>query len=86
VSKWSRMDLAEFHRSGLLWHVNQAVLWPLGLALTVDRDGDEYHELFVQRIEPFDAISDGATDEEREEHINTLRDWMKGRMTVSEAP
>ena len=83
---WSRMDLKDFHQSGLLWHVNNAVLWPLGLALTVAREGDEYQELFVQRIDPFDAIDDGATHEERVEHLDTLTAWLRNRISGTLLP
>lgn len=33
-------DMTAFQRGGLLWAVNQFVLWPLGLALTVTYDAD----------------------------------------------
>lgn len=41
----------ELHQSGLLYHINETCLWPLGLALTVthDEETDEYSEtLFIQ--------------------------------------
>ncbi len=80
---WSEMDLKEFHESGLLWQVNQSVLWPLGLALTVELDKDTdpptYTRLYVQRVDPADAIVDGATPEERVSKANRLLAWMKER-------
>lgn len=33
-------DLTGFQQGGLLWAVNQYVLWPLGLALTMTMDAD----------------------------------------------
>lgn len=34
----ARLTPKELHKSGLLYHVNETVLWPLGLALAVDVD------------------------------------------------
>jgi hypothetical protein len=34
----ARLTPKEFHESGLLYHVNETALWPLGLALAVDVD------------------------------------------------
>ncbi len=34
----TEMSLAEFHRSGLLWWINHALLWDLGLALAVEHE------------------------------------------------
>lgn len=81
---WSRMDLKEFHESGLLAQVNAATLWPLGLALTVlvDRqeDGEVYKELFVQRLDPYDVIVAGDSPEDNEARMNRLADWMRKRL------
>jgi hypothetical protein len=43
------LSTKELHQSGLLYHLNETAFWPLGLALTVTRDGDEYKpEILVQ--------------------------------------
>jgi len=75
------MDLREFHESGLLWQVNQATLWPLGLALTanIEEDGS-YSELYVQQFDPFEPMVDGATPEERDAKADRLAAWMKERL------
>jgi hypothetical protein len=80
-AKWSRMDLREFHKSGLLWQVNQSILWPLGLALAIQVEADgSVSELFVQRLDPADAIVDGATSEEREDKAERLLAWTRERL------
>lgn len=82
---WSRMDLAEFQQSGLLWRVNEAVLWPLGLALTYDT-GDETAppHLFVQRVDPFDTIRSGATVEEYEDYLTRFTTWLRKRLGAAD--
>jgi len=78
---WSRMDLAEFHKAGLLWRVNEAVLWPLGLALSVQIEEDgSYSGLFVQRVDPTDPIWSGATPEEQEDYLDRFAVWVRQRM------
>lgn len=79
---WSRMDLKEFHEAGLVWRVNEAVLWPLGLALTIAKDNEtgEYTELFVQRVDPFDTIVSGSTKEELESYLSRYTDWLRERL------
>jgi hypothetical protein len=83
-AQWSRMDLKEFHDSGLLAHVNQAALWPLGLALTVsvDKEGDEmeYLELFIQRLDPFEPIVSGDSPKAQERRADALAEWIKERV------
>ena len=78
---WSRMDLAEFHKAGLLWRVNEAVLWPLGLALSmqIEEDGS-YSGLFVQRVDPMDPIWSGATPEEQKDYLDRYTMWVWVRM------
>ncbi len=46
MSQTRRMTAKEFHESGLLYHVNETALWPLGLALavSVDKETGEYAE------------------------------------------
>lgn len=34
----TEMSLAEFHQSGLLWWINHALLWDLGLALAMETE------------------------------------------------
>lgn len=58
------MTNRELQESGLLWHINEAVLWPLGLALAIERDpadDDDDGRLFIQdRGEPTYASDDPA--------------------------
>lgn len=79
------MSAEEFKESGLLWHVNQSVLWPLGLALavTVDRDVEPpvwEANLRVMKRVPFEAIWSGATEDETREHAERLEAWMRARI------
>lgn len=39
----------ELHQSGLLYHINETALWPLGLALTVTMDTETGE--YVDRID-----------------------------------
>ena len=39
--------LSEFHLRRALYAANRDVLWPIGLALTVSRDGDDYIRLYI---------------------------------------
>lgn len=83
MTDWKRMDLSEFHRSGLLYYVNRTVLWPLGLALTLvlDKATDEYTELYIQRIEPYDQINSGWTSEEEDQKLKDAMAWIGARIT-----
>ena len=80
------MTIKEFVESGLLWHTNQCALWPLGVALrvTVDRtdpDDPVYDPaITVQKWEPFEAVWDGATTEERVAQTERLEAWLKARL------
>jgi hypothetical protein len=63
------MSVGDFHRSGLLYLVNSAVLWPLGLAQAVEYDQDtgsynEYAGISVQRLDPPENIIDGQPTED----------------------
>jgi hypothetical protein len=51
-----KLDPRELRESGLLYHVNEAVLWPLGLALTTfhDKGTGEYMPYLV--IQDFGEI------------------------------
>jgi hypothetical protein len=75
------MDLAEFHKAGLLWRVNEAVLWPLGLALSVavEEDGS-YSDLHVSRVDPMDLIASNATPEEQGDYLDRYAAWLRQRM------
>lgn len=76
---WSRMALKEFVESGLLLQANRAVLWPLGLALTVRREDDgTYSDLYVQKIEPWGLIADSG-DELAHERELALEEWLRIR-------
>ena len=60
------MTVQEFHESGLLYHVNETVLWPLGLALAVTRDTesgayDEERGLIVVQNDPPEVIQDPSS-------------------------
>lgn len=64
---WERFPLSEFVESGLLQHVNQQVLWDLGLALTVvsptDADGKpdlRRGHLEIQTTVPPERIESGG--------------------------
>lgn len=83
MSDMEWMPEQEFHESGLLWHVNQAILWPLGLALAVTRndDGSYVEGLRVLRRVPFEAIWSGATEAEAEAQADRLAAWMRDRLT-----
>lgn len=56
-----RMTAEEFHRSGLLYHINETVLWPLGLALAVvydEKDGTYDPGLLIMQYDPPEVIQD----------------------------
>lgn len=76
------MDLNEFHAAGLLAQANEQFFWPLGLALTVDKDTEtgETVELFVQRIDPYNVIVAGETYEERVDRAERVEAWLKERL------
>lgn len=80
------MDLREFHESGLLWHVNRAALWPLGLALTITADNTEdgglgaYRTLTVTRLDPFEPIASGDEPDEEAERAERFAEWMRKRL------
>lgn len=79
---WSEMDLRELHEAGLLWHVNRAVLWPLGLALTIEYQDDEPVRLFVQRLDPFEAIASGDDHEDEAGRLDSLTAWLRRRVSA----
>ncbi|MGV0985048.1 MAG: hypothetical protein ACOYB2_10865 [Limnohabitans sp.] len=74
----------EVRESGLLAYVNRAVLWPLGLALTVfvEDDGTYQERLRIQRNVPFDPIvGDGGVEATvTEEQMRRFAEWMKARI------
>jgi hypothetical protein len=78
-----RMSARRLREVGLLWHINESVLWPLGLMLTVDidpSDPDDIGELFVQVMEPADVVSSGAGPLEEDDKADRLRDFTIERM------
>ena len=71
----TEMSLKEFEQNGILWHINHALLWDLGLALAVEveplRPGEgensrRYVRLFIQDYEPPTRIIDPADREQWE--------------------
>lgn len=60
------MTMRELHTSGLLYHVNETVLWPLGLALAVTKDTTtgEYDEggLIIVQQDPPEVIQDPSPE------------------------
>lgn len=83
--EWSEMELRELHESGLLWQVNRAVLWPMGLALTLEADNNadgtpgEYKRLYVSRVDPFEPIASGDGPDDEGARLDHLVEWMKVR-------
>ena len=82
MNDWRRMSNQELHESGLLWHINEAVLWPLGVALTVvqEEDGTYATDLYVQKTEPFEPIVSGASSEDTDKHADVFAAWMRARL------
>lgn len=61
------MSAHDFWESGLLYYVNSTVLWPLGMALTVEVDrADEDFDgnYLMMRLEPAETMIDGLPNEE----------------------
>jgi hypothetical protein len=80
MAEWSRLDLEEFVESGLLLHVNRAVLWPLGLALTVKKAEDgTCTDLYVSRIDPWETIVDDADETTRKREV-AFEAWIAQRI------
>ena len=75
----------EVRESGLLAHINRAVLWPLGMALTVFINGDEYEpRLRIQRNVPFDPIAgDGGDAVATEAQMRTFAEWVAAALEAN---
>jgi hypothetical protein len=52
------MTMAEFHQSGLLYHVNETALWPFGLALCVAVDERGQYRPFLTVHDYGEVIQD----------------------------
>lgn len=80
------VDLREFLESGLLYAVNERLLWPLGLALTVNAEEDgTIHELHVRQWEYPDGhhecIEDDPSDGIRATRYAALEEWLRDRLS-----
>ena len=73
--------LREFLEEGLLFKVNHDILWPLGLALTMDRNTETgaVSRLFVTEWDPPEVIA-LADDEVEEERRTRLAIWEAERL------
>ena len=86
TSEW--VPEREIRESGLLAHINRAVLWPLGMALTVfiGDDGEYQPRLSIQRNQPMDPIvGDGGDAAATEAQMRTFAEWMTARLTPEES-
>lgn len=64
--EWERIPPAEFRDEGLLYAVNEHVLWPLGLSIAVDlAKGDDYTVVLMRLAKP-EVIVAGEFDIEKE--------------------
>lgn len=73
----------EVRESGLLAQINRAVLWPMGMALTVfiDDDGTYQERLRIQRNQPFDPIvGDGGDALATESQLRIFAEWVAQRL------
>ncbi len=75
------MTTKEFRESGLLHHVNQAVLFPLGIALAVYYDGrtNTYTDNFII-IAQDESIVDGENFDKRQAQMENFVRWMHERL------
>lgn len=82
TTEW--VDEREVRESGLLAHINRAVLWPLGMALTVFINDGEYEpRLRIQRNQPFDPIvGDGGGAAATEAQMRTFAEWAATRLAA----
>lgn len=78
----------EVRESGLLAYVNRALLWPLGMALTVfiEDDGTYQERLRIQRNQPFDPIvgDGGVPAEDIEAQMRRFAEWLADRLRPEE--
>lgn len=77
MSTWARVDGRELQRSGLLRFVNEATLWPLGMALGVNmRTGT----ITLHRVDPWEVVEPNDKPGERLEAAVALEAFMRSRI------
>lgn len=77
MSDWSRVDGRELMRTGLLRRLNEATLWPLGMALAVDVNTGE---ITLRRLDPWEVIASTADPDKLLEDAIALEAFMRSRI------
>ena len=75
--EWQDFALRDFVENGLLYEVNRKVLWDLGIALAVTKEGEAYTGLRVLTTNPPSRILDPDPGDSR---WRRLQRWLQERL------
>ena len=89
--KFAEFDLTEFLESGILVTINERILWPMGLALTVDYDTEtkQAKRLFVSQWSYPDGhqeIIESRIDDVMRQRHAAFEAWVKARAAIMPIP